>query len=575
MKKTALIVLIGIYAGLGVSPGLARGFRIAELEFKQARVIDVIRVLAEDAGTNIIATPEAGDKEVTLFLKNVNLEQALKAICRISDLWYRHSDGAYRLMTKEQYGKELVVGEDDAIRVFQLHNPNVTAVASAIEDLFDNRVEVSYGEQIGQNNGSRSGGNNNGNRNNNNRIGGRGNRSNNRNNNNRSGGGGGSGRSRLSERNALPDELTVEQLAALAQGGGQVTPDQLSAVSGINKMIYVTVNIEHNLLIVKTSDNRVLNSIAELVKQLDRPQTQVMLEMKIVDIKVGEDFSSLFDFELTNTGATGDSINPIILGGGAFTGGGSLVYEYISKHIKANIEFLEQNNRLNVVSNPMVVASNHRPATLFVGEERVMVRGYSIDTVDTLNNTRTITTPETEIEEIGTTLEITPHINHDGSVHIIFRQENATLNESGAFIPVTNSIGGVVNLPVDTITTARLEGEVFAKHGYTVAVGGLIRESFSRSRRKAPYLADIPVLGTMFRSTIDEDSQSEMVLLITPYILNEGDQNESYDPAGRFNKYAPGLAFQAKKLPEKDKSDPMPPVCGEYCSPKYLKESDL
>lgn len=571
-KQKIIRIFVAMLLFLPAVANGAKPFKIAELEFKQSRVMDIIRVLSEDAQANIIATPEAGEKEVTLFLKQVTLEEAIKAICRISDLWYRRDDGGngtYRLMTKEQYGKDLVVGQDDAIRVFSLRNPNVIAIASAIEDLYDDRVQVSYGNST-----TGSGFGNAGSRGNQ-RFGGRVNGNNNRRNNfrNRNGSRRG-GVNGLTRQQRLPDDLTVEQLAELSAGGKQVEAGQLASVSGMSKLIYVTVNIEHNLLIVKTSDPVVLKSIASLVKQLDKPQTQVMLEMKIIDIKVGEDFTSLFNFELKDTTLSGDSTNPIVLGGAAaISGGGSLVYEFVSQNIKANIEMLEQNNRVNVISNPMLVASNHRPATLFVGEERIMVRGYSIDTIDNLNTTRTITTPETELEEIGTTLEITPHINSDGSIHILLKQENATLNEGAALIPVTDGSGSVVDLPVDTITTARMQGEIFARHGYTVAVGGLIRDSFSRNRSKVPYLADIPLVGNVFRSTEDQDSRSEMVLLITPYILNEGDDKERFDPTEKYHRYAPDAAFRPKPLPEKTPAGP--PVCGDYCAPANLRNSDL
>jgi len=371
----------------------------------------------------------------------------------------------------------------------------------------------------------------------------------------------------------LPDDLTVEQFESLAQKGSQISIKNLENISGAKKIIHVTVNTEHNLLIVKTSNQSVLKSIAELVKNLDKPQTQVMLEMKIVDIKVGEDFSSLFKVELTGGSATGDSLNPITIGSAAFTGGGSFMYEYLSKSIKVNLELLEKNNRVTVVSNPMLVASNHRPATLFVGEERVMVRGYSIDTIDTLNNTRTITTPDTEIKEIGTTLEVTPHINSDGTIHIILKQENSTLSKGAVLIPISDGNGEVSSLPVDSITTAKLEGEIFAKHGYTVAVGGLIRDSFSRNRTKVPLFADIPILGHLFRSTIDNDNRSEMVLLITPYILNYTTDTQQHDPTNKYHKYAPDLAMKSRPIPKKQALIQF--QCGKYCSPKNLTKTDL
>lgn len=622
-----LCMLMLLSAGFTVLAA-AKSFEIQELEFKNSQVSDIIRVLSEDANVNIVATPEAGKKNVTIFLKKVSLEDAIRIICRISDLWYRRDDGdagTFRLMTKEEYSKDLMLGQDDNIKVFQLRTPNVYAIAMAIQNLYGQRVRVSYNQMMGSGMGGNMGFGGAANRG---RIGGMsgsnsfgggmggmggfglggmgmggygyggagggygggflgsgGVRGSNAYGTNRAYGyrDGRNGQSggmagNLTFQDRVPDNLSVDQLEQLSANSGddkRVDTEKLSEVSGADKVVSVTVNNEHNQLIVKTSDQNILKSIADLVQQMDIPQTQVMLEMKIIDVKVGEDFSSLFNFEIKNTKAQGDSVNPLIMGGAAaLTGGGSFVYEFVSDKVKANIEFLEKNNRVNVVSNPMLVASNHRPATLFVGEERVMVRGYAVSNVQNTNTATTFSSPETELLDIGTTLEIVPHINADGSIHIQMNQENSTLNEGAATIPITsNNNDKVLDLPIDTITTARMQGEIFAKHGYTVAVGGLIRDSFSRNRRKVPYLADIPVLGQVFRQTSDSDSKSEMVLLITPYVLNQGnDSHQEYDPTDKYHRYAPDTAMQAKPVPKPENPDE--PVCGEFCAPPRLRESD-
>ncbi|MCQ8183633.1 hypothetical protein NP603_21175 [Methylomonas sp. SURF-1] len=626
-KFTKCIFLLTIMVLMMSAEALAASntFIIEELEFKNSQVADIIRVLSEDAKVNIVATPEAGKKEVTIFLKKIALEDAIRAICRISDLWYRQDEGGpgtYRLMTKDQYSKDLMLGQDDNIKVFQLRTPNVLAIAMAIQNLYAPRVRVSFNPVMGSGMGGNMG------------IGGGANRG-------RFGGmtgmnsfgggmggmggfgmggmgmggyggagggyGGGflgsggvrgsngyginraygyrdgrnsqmGGMGNLTFQDQVPGNMSVdqiEQLSAGAEDGKHIDTEKLAEVAGANKVVFVTVNQEHNQLIVKTSDQSILKSIGELVQQMDIPQTQVMLEMKIIDVKVGEDFSSLFNFEIKNTKIQGDSTNPLILGGAAaLTGGGSFVYEFVSDKVKANIEFLEKNNRVNVVSNPMLVASNHRPATLFVGEERVMVRGYAVSSVQNTNTATTFSSPETELLDIGTTLEIIPHINEDGSIHIQMSQENSTLNEGAATIPITSGDNNtVLDLPIDTVTTARMQGEIFAKHGHTVAVGGLIRDRFSRNRRKVPYLADIPLLGNVFRQTEDSDSKSEMVLLITPYILNEKDERHNqYDPTVKYHQYAPDTAMQSKPVPKPQYPDDS--ACGEACAPDRLRNSE-
>ncbi len=121
--------------------------RIFELEFNDARIGDVIRVLAEQTGKNIIATQEANKKTVSIYLKDVSLKEAIESICRISGLWYRQNsdNDTFRIMTIEEYSKDLVIHQDDEIRVFELLNPNVKIIAQTIEDIYGQRVILSLG----------------------------------------------------------------------------------------------------------------------------------------------------------------------------------------------------------------------------------------------------------------------------------------------------------------------------------------------------------------------------------------------------------------------------------------------
>jgi general secretion pathway protein D len=219
-----------------------------------------------------------------------------------------------------------------------------------------------------------------------------------------------------------------------------------------------------------------------------------------------------------------------LLGNNALLGTGSFIYEFLNSRLQANIEFLEQNNRVQVLSNPMVLASNHREAELFIGEESLLTRGFTFNPPVITNNT--VVSPafvetETELEEIGITLRITPRINSDDTVTLELEQENSTLNPGGATVPISDGTGNVVNLPIDTVNNARLTGTVLAKDGLTVAVGGLIRTSKSRNEQKVPLLGEIPVIGRVFRSTTETEEETETVLLITPHIIERPEQSES------------------------------------------------
>jgi len=261
---------------------------------------------------------------------------------------------------------------------------------------------------------------------------------------------------------------------------------------------------------------------------MDIEVPQVMLEMKIISISLGEDFNSIFNFELQPSGGN-DSVSPIKIGNNALPGSGTVIYEFLNSRLRANIEFLEKNKRIKVLSNPMVLASNHRQAELFIGEESLLVRGFTYNTAVIDNGI--VVSPgfietETELQEIGITLRIVPRINADNTVTLALEQESSEINPGGATLPISASDGTVLNLPVDTVNSSRLTGTVVAKNNLTVAVGGLIRTSKNINIQKVPVLSEIPILGNIFKSTLESEQETETVLLITPRILTRTDDSE-------------------------------------------------
>lgn len=530
MKINLLIALLLL---LPINCFAETEIKINEIEFTDTNLIDVVRTLSELSNSNIIATPAATENKITVHLKNVSVLEALKSISRISDLWYRYDEDTdtYRIMTREEYGKDLIVRESEHIEVFNVLNANVKIIAQAIEDLYGSRVILSLGVEAGQkmSSGSSSGRSNSSSGSS--RSGVRNSRSTSNNNrsNNRSNSGGNNtsySGTRLDTNNLNVDQ--IELLANQLNGGTVLDTQALQQVSVQAQPIYVTVNNEHNLIIVRTDDRKIIKSIADLIQKMDVTVPQVMLEMKILSIILGDDFNSIFNFELQPSG-NNQSIKPIKLGNNALLNSGSFIYEFLNTRLRANIEFLEQNKRIKVLSNPMVMASNHREAELFIGEESLLTRGFRFNPA--LIDNGIVISPsyvetETELEEIGITLRITPRINNDNTVTLELEQESSTINPGGASLPISDGTGNVLNLPVDTVNTARLTGTVMARNGLTVAVGGLIRTSKKNNEKKVPVLSEIPVLGRIFRSNIESEEETETVLLITPRILNKADDSE-------------------------------------------------
>jgi type II secretory pathway component GspD/PulD (secretin) len=496
----------------------ATSIQLEKIEFQDAPLIEVVKILTDLSGNNIIATPTAGSVNVNIFLKDVSIHEAIESICRVNDLWYRKdTNGTYRLMTNEEYSKDLVIHKSEETKIYAVYGPNLGFIAEAIENLYGERVELTYSG--GQSNLSNSSGSDNSN-----------NSRNNSSSNNSSSGSGASSSDKVTER------LSVDQLAGLRlEGSGMnvVSGQALDNLTAKRQPIYVSVVSEHNLVLVRTGDQVALNSITKLVKSLDRPVPQVLLEMKVMDVLLGDDYQSLFDVGINGvglsnqltSGATGDAS----LGGGSSLGGG-LLFSFISDHLTANLEYLDEKKRISVLSTPMILAANNRPAKLFVGEEVVTVNGYTSESGSSSNTGNNVTvnndniTPVTTVEEVGNSIEITPYINKDGTVTIQFKQQTSSVKNNADTIAVVSG-GTLFNLPLDTISTAEIEGTVIAKDGLTFAIGGLVRETVSDRNTNVPWLSALSQLGSLFTSTSNLNERRELILLITPHIMHDVNQN--------------------------------------------------
>jgi type II secretory pathway component GspD/PulD (secretin) len=548
---------------------------IGKLDFKQARISDVMRALSDVSNLNIVATEAASKKEISIFLQNISVKEALELISKTSGLWYRQdkNNASYRVMTTEEYQNDLVIYRDDITKTFNILHPNPIIVATAVRDLYPNRVILSLGVEDNTTMGNfgaagavsattrNVGGNTtglNGARQNNNRQQG-------------VGGLGGVGANRDSRFVEITEKLSAEKLdridANMAEQGSEnvVSSEALKGFKQSEQPIYITLNREHNLMLVRTSDLIAMKDISTLVKDMDRPTPQVLLEMKILSLEIGDRYRQSFDLDYvpdsqrvfgpptnqnkspifdvaptnvttteTSGGTTATTTGVItsgfrnVLGLGNFAlEGGTFVYQFMNDKIRARIQLLQEDNKVNTLSSPILLATNNKPARVFVGTEQVITTGF--DAVAGATNGIVVGAPAiipvTEIRNIGNTLQLMPKINADGTVTLLIQQDSSTLLRGSSSIPVP--IGNsVVNFNVDSVQTSNIQGTVVAKDGLTIAIGGLIDHSVSDTEQKVPLLGDVPLLGELFKRKTSNKSKRELILLVTPHIVTAPSKGE-------------------------------------------------
>lgn len=535
--------------------GKSHDFKIKRLEFRKTKLVDVMHAISEISGINIVPTKTAGDTEITVYLRNVSVHEAVDTISRSNGLWYRQDkiSSAYRVMTTKEYQSDMVVFRDDATEIFNLLHPNPVIVATVIQDIYGDRVLMTLGVEddldmyLGGSFGSGGFGSSGssgssggfgmssrsglGSSRSSSRYGSRSSSSrygSSRGFTSRSTGGRGARTNIVSER-AITEELTPEQLSRLDAAVEQsteadsVSSESLRGLSNKEQPIYVTVNREHNLIIVRTSDAAAMREIEALIKDLDRPTPQVLLEMKVLELSSGNSFRQTFSL----SGTSGGGRETYGLGNFPVEGG-TLVYNYIDSVISARLELLESKNQVNTLSSPVLLASNNKPAQVFVGEERVIVTGVDVAPATAVNGVvvSSVAVPVTEVRNIGNTLQILPKINADRTVTLVVQQDSSSVNVGGGTLPVL--IGNSVqNFNIDTVNTSNIQGIVVAKDGLTVAIGGLISSRDSDVVQKVPFVSEIPVLGQLFQRKERIHSKSELVLLITPHIITNPSETEN------------------------------------------------
>jgi general secretion pathway protein D len=551
------------------------------LDLRQASVSAALRLISETAQVNIVATPTAANREVTLYMARTTGRAALDAVTRTAGLWmrWRPASQSYMVMTAEEYQRDLALFSDERTEVLRLRHHNVISTAHVLRAMYGNRVrlqlpvEESLGEamrttELRRTTGAATSAGTTGTPNRTTTATAEGaTRDTRGGTTSRTAGTGGSA-------TAGATDTGPQQLAALAAAAGGGHANQLeAALQGQDAPLYVTYNRQHNLLVLRTADERLLEQARQLITQLDLPVRQVLLEMRIIEVRLNDEFHRAFDMDLFSaspasgvaTTATNQALNPLTgatsvrdangnllapkvigaLGMSELFDQNSSLFQLISNRVRLRLQLLEEKGRVQTLARPLLLSSNNEPARLFIGEEVVLTTGASAQTsTGTTGATNTVVTVETEQRDIGTTLVIHPRINDDRSVTLTIDQESSERVVGGTTIPLsTGSIGdGVIQYPIDTVNTASLQVVAQARDGLTIAVGGMIKALKRKAGTNVPGLSRLPLLGELFKSEAQVDSQTELVLVITPHVL------ESADEAQRVSRQLGGTALSAASV---------------------------
>ena len=290
------------------------------------------------------------------------------------------------------------------------------------------------------------------------------------------------------------------------EGGSTGNAPSTSRTSGMaSDKIKMVVDERANALLFFTTGSE-YRSIKPLMNKLDTMPRQVAMDILIAEVSLKDEFKhgvewavSRGDVSLTTQGAFGATT----IGGIGLSINGS------EGPLDAN--FLATNSLVTVLSNPTLTVRDGVSATINVGSD-IAVVGET--TQDPINGERQTTS--TVYRQTGVDVTVLPTINAKGIVVMEIQQSisNSIPNASGA-----NGNPDIFSRSVST--------EVVARSGQTVMLGGLVSQNNSTGGSGAPGLSNIPLLGNLFKSKSQGSDRTELVMLITPRVLDDLDQWES------------------------------------------------
>jgi len=362
--------------------------------------------------------------------------------------------------------------------------------------------------------------------------------------------------------NFLSSERVVQQAA----------PGAINPFQRIESEVVVEPEPISNALIISATP-RFFDEILELVEKLDEEPPQVMIQVLIAEIALGDidEFgvelglqdSLLFDrsllgnlittIETTQRSSSGDvltSTNEVIQAadntpGFAFNneplgnsgselalsrsnviapqglssfgigrvnselGFGGLVLSASNESVSVLVRALQETRRLDVLSRPQVMTLDNQPAFIQIGKRVPRISGSTINVRGQVNNI--------QMENVGLILAVTPRISPEGKVVMEIDAEKSEMDSVSEGIPVSIAEGNVIRSPVVNLTTAQTT--VSAADGETIVLGGLITKSTKTVDRRVPWLADLPLLGSIFRYDSDAEKRTELVIILTPHVV--------------------------------------------------------
>jgi general secretion pathway protein D len=349
---------------------------------------------------------------------------------------------------------------------------------------------------------------------------------------------------------------TIRPSTAANGGGASARPATTSGASSSNSSSsglrqYSDATMMGNAMIQEDTESRSLvivtdedtyKEIQKVVQNIDQPKPQVMIKVVFAEVslnknlEVGMEGSYTFNVQspsftgssTTTTNSTANStggtavtstavasqsnlLSPGTVGTGSLQSifglsqlsQGSFV-RLATDNWQATLYALAAHGIVNVLSRPTIMARNSQQAEIVVGQEVPFVTSSQITTLGETNNT-------IQYRDVGIILRVTPFISADKTVEMIVAPEISSVD--------SQSVQLSANVSSPIIDKRAAETVVVTPDQKTVVIGGMMQKQLTSTIQKIPLLGDLPWLGAAFRHSVKKEQRTELLIFLTPYII--------------------------------------------------------
>lgn len=293
--------------------------------------------------------------------------------------------------------------------------------------------------------------------------------------------------------------------------------------------IRIVADPPNNALVI-TAREQEYKEIEAVIKELDVLPLQVLIDATIAEVILSDNLKYGIKWYF-QSGSNRAGLNPnTLITNEVLEAASAYAFTYsltaMGKDVRLLLQAQADKGKINMLSSPSVMVLNNQEASMRVGDQVPILTGSVSNTINTNNVVQSI-----QYRDTGVLLNVRPRVNAGGLVNMDIIQTVSNVAPKAS--------GDKDQIQSPTIAQRQIKSQVAVQDGETLVLGGLIRENTSNTRSGIPLLYELPILGDLFGATDMKSERTELVVLLTPRIVDN--QVKGREISNEFRRKLTGL----------------------------------